>query len=198
MSDAIVFTQSELCAALDNGARSIILCDNKFRLPSDRDVTYTAIGQVSVSADFSDLQALGISCVNFVPKLKKRPKTIHISNKAVGVSSLDSGSYADSYRSSYGSGYKLGSFFSSYRLSSSYQNLTNTSYKTSYTTSYITSYRYKYRTSFSGSFTSSYRLSQSFKAGVSSFNLSSFINIFRSYDRILKEISVNGYGIHLI
>lgn len=194
MADAIVFTQDELCAALDGGARSVILCDNNFHLPSNQDIAYTAIGQVTASADFSDPETLGISCVNFTPKLKKRPKTIHISNKAVGVSSLNGGSYSGSYSGSYGSSYG-----GSYRGS----------YSSSYTASYITSYRYEYeyRTSFSGSFMSSYRLAQSFKIGfssfktdVSSFTLSSFINIFkrRSYNRILKEISVNGYGIHLI
>lgn len=201
MADAIVFTQSELCAALDNGAQSIILCDNNFHLPSNQNVIYTAIGQVEASADFSDPKVLGISCVNFTPKLKKRPKTVHISNKAVGVSSL-CGSYGSSYGSSYSSSYRLGSFSSSYRLSSGYKSSFSTSYSTSYNTSYITSYRYeyKYRTSFLGSFASSYRLAQSFKRGFSSFKLSSFINIFkgRLYDRILKEISVNGYGIHLI
>lgn len=204
MADAIVFTQSELCAALGSGARSIILCDNNFHLPSNQDIEYTAIGQVKASADFSDPDALGISCVNFVPKLKKRPKTVHISNKAVGVSSLNKGSYSGSYSSSYGGSYagsyRLGSFFSSYRLS--LKSSFSTSYSTSYNTSYITSYRYeyKYRTSFSGSFATSYRLAQSFKTGASSFKLSSFVSVFkrRSYDRILKEISVNGYGIHLI
>lgn len=71
----------------------------------------------------------------------------------------------------------------------------------SFAGSYRTSYRYWYKTSFSGSYRTSYRLSASFASSFSSsFKLTSFIGSFRRrvYDRILKEISVNGYGIHLI
>lgn len=59
--------------------------------------------------------------------------------------------------------------------------------------------------SFWGSYRTSYRLSASFTSSFSSsfgtsFKLTSFLGSFRRrvYDRILKEISVNGYGIHLI
>lgn len=67
-------------------------------------------------------------------------------------------------------------------------------------TSFASSYR-----SFWGSYRTSYRLSASFTSSFSSsfgtsFKLTSFLGSFRRrvYDRILKEISVNGYGIHLI
>lgn len=83
-------------------------------------------------------------------------------------------------------------------FASSYRSFAG-SYRTSYTTSFLTSYRHK--TSFSGSYRTSYRLSASFASSFStSFKLTSFIGSFRRrvYDRILKEISVNGYGIHLI
>lgn len=90
------------------------------------------------------------------------------------------------------------SFASSYR---SFWGSYRTSYTTSFLTSYFYRYRYEYRTSFSGSYRTSYRLSASFASSFStSFKLTSFIGSFRRrvYDRILKEISVNGYGIHLI
>lgn len=96
------------------------------------------------------------------------------------------------------------SFASSYRsFAGSYRTSYTTSFLTSYrfTTSFLTSYRYWYKTSFSGSYRTSYRLSTSFASSFSaSFKLTSFIGSFRRrvYDRILKEISVNGYGIHLI
>lgn len=85
-------------------------------------------------------------------------------------------------------------------FASSYRSFTG-SYRTSYTTSFLTSYFYRYKTSFSGSYRTSYRLSASFASSFgSSFKLTSFLGSFRRrvYDRILKEISVNGYGIHLI
>lgn len=97
------------------------------------------------------------------------------------------------------------SFASSYRsFAGSYRTSYTTSFLTSYTTSFLTSYfyryRYEYRTSFSGSYRTSYRYRASFASSFGSFKLTSFIGSFRRrvYDRVLKEISVNGYGIHLI
>ncbi len=182
MVNAIVFTQNELNKAIDHGASHIILCDNHFNLPSIPDIAYTAIGIVTASADFCSLDDFNITCVNFSPKLKKRPKTVHISNKAVGTASITD--LCSSHSGSFSSSYRFGSY---------------TSFITSYLTSFVTSYRYRYeyRQSFSGSY--SYRLSQSYSASFStSFKPASFLHKFKVYDRILKEISVNGYGIHLI
>ncbi len=98
--------------------------------------------------------------------------------------------------SSYSSSYKPASYSSSYRFSGSYRF---GSFNTSYITSFLTSYRYsyEYKTAGSGSYLTSYRLSGSY---MKSSALLSFIHLFkrRLYDRVLKEISVNGYGIHLI
>ena len=96
-----------------------------------------------------------------------------------------------SSNSSYFSSYKPGSYFTSYR------------YKTSFISSYLYNYRYEYeyRTSHAGSYVTSYRLLQSYNISFGSgFKISSFLSSFnhKIYDRILKEISVNGYGIHLI
>lgn len=193
MIDAIVFTQSELNAAIDAGASHIVLCDNNFELPSVHGIIYTAVGRVTASADFSNPEKYNIVCANFSPKLKRRHKIVHTSNKAVGTASIRS-SFA---KSSYSSSYKIGSYSTSYRFSQKYL----TSYVTSYITSYRYNYEYEYRTSYSGSYSTSYRLSQSYKTSFfSSFKITSFIHSFKRimYDRVLKEISVNGYGIHLI
>lgn len=99
---------------------------------------------------------------------------------------------------SFASSYRFGSLASSYRTS--YTTSFLTSYTTSFLTSYFYRYRYEYRTSFSGSYRTSYRYRASFASSFGSFKLTSFIGSFRRrvYDRVLKEISVNGYGIHLI
>lgn len=213
MADAIVFTQDELLAALNADAEDILLCDNNFHLPPKRNITYTAIGHVTAWADFSDAADFNITCIGFSPKTKKRPKTVHISNKAIGTASIQQGSSF----SSFGSGY--GSYNSSYRLSASYRHGSYgsgymlTSYGGSYSTNYRlwsgykmsfryqTSYGSNYNTSYSSSYSTSYRLSSSYKSSFSqSFTISSFIHGFKRkiYTRVLKEISVNGYGIHLI
>lgn len=88
---------------------------------------------------------------------------------------------------SYSSSYRFGSHTTSYTAS----------YVSSYLSSYLYNYRYEYRTSFFGS----YRLASSYKTSfASSFAISSFIRGLRHrfHARVLKEISVNGYGIHLI
>jgi hypothetical protein len=186
-TDTIVFTQSELNKAVDSGAVSIALCDNDFILPSVPNIHYVAIGKVTASINLDNSEQHGIVCANFSTRTKKRPKIVHISNKAVGTASLTGGSYKlgsfSSSTGSYASSYKFGSYTSSYR------------------TSYQTSYKALYKTSYSGSYSSSYRLSSSYKSSfLSSFKLSSFTHKFKH--KMLNfahaEISVNGYGIHLI
>lgn len=193
LTDTIVFTQKELNKAIDNGCTVIALCDNSFKLPPVPGIRYVGIGNVTASIDFDNPGEHGIICTNFSPKTKKRPKIVHIENKAVGIASLMNGSYKGSYSSSYkigsyASSYKIGSFISSYRLSSSYR------------TSFFSNYRheYRYRTSHFGSYFTSYRLGTSYRI-MSSFKITSFMRKFRhKFDYILTEISVNGYGIHLI
>ncbi len=209
MADAIVFTQDELLAALNGGAGDILLCDNSFHLPQNRNITYTAIGSVTASSDFADAADFNITCIGFSPKTKKRPKTVHISNKAVGTASIQRGSSFSSFGSSYGSykssyslstSYRHGSYGSGYMLGS-YGGSYYSSYRlwSGYETSFF--YRTSYGTSYGGSYSASYRLSSSYKSSFSqSFTVSSFIQGFKRkiYTRVLKEISVNGYGIHLI
>ncbi|MCC8169711.1 MAG: hypothetical protein LIO59_05025 [Oscillospiraceae bacterium] len=193
MIDIIVFTQKELDNAINNGCTVIALCDNNFRLPSVSDIHYIAIGKITASIELDHPEDYGIKFSNFSPKTKKRPKIVHVENKAVGTASLSSGSYSSSY-GSYLSSYKRGSYSSSY---GSYFS----SYQTSYLYSYRYNYRFNYRSSFSGSYSSSYRLGGSYRSSfASSFKLTSFIHSFKRgmYDYILREISVNGYGIHLI
>lgn len=106
-----------------------------------------------------------------------------------GSKKLSISTGGSSFASSYRYGSFAGSYITSYRLT------------TSFLTSYRYMYRYMYKTSFSGPYRTSYRLSASFASSFNaSFKLTSFIGSFRRrvYDRILKEISVNGYGIHLI
>lgn len=192
MADAIVFTQNELTAAINGGASDILLCDNSFILPPACGVKYTAIGNVTALADFDSAEALSIVCLNFMPKIKKRPKTVHISNKVVGAASITS-SFA---LSSYSSSYKFGSYASSYSLSGLGSYVMSFRFAGSYTHS-----SYRYKTSYSGSYSAFYRLTQSYKSSFStSFMLSSFMRGFKRklHSRVLKEISVNGYGIHLI
>lgn len=210
MPSTIVFSQTELEKALENGFSDIILCDSTFVIPLTGGIFYTAVGNVSVTAD-GDCDAFceaGVEFHGFTPKFtKKSPKKFaNVPRKMMSLSSSGGGSFSSSYRlgsfassyrfkSSYRTSYRT-SFTSSYRLASSFR----TSYRTSFTTSYrlASSYRTSYRTSFASSykFTSSYRSSYrgSFGAGFVSKALSSF-----AHRAVLRaEIAVNGYGIHLI
>lgn len=190
LTDTIVFTQSELDKAIDSGCKSIALCDNNFILPSIPNMHYIGIGRITASIDYDIPKNYGVICTNFTPKTKRRHKIVNIKNKSVGIASIKN---SDNKNNSYISSYKMGSYSSSYRLSSSY--------RASFSTSFVTSYKYEYRlkTSFAGSYTSSYRLGSSFSF-ITSFRFMSFIRSFKRkmYDYILTEISVNGYGIHLI
>lgn len=188
MPSTIVFSQTELEKALENGFSYIILCDSTFVIPLTGGIFYTAVGNVSVTAD-GDCDAFceaGVEFHGFTPKFtKKSPKKFaNVPRKMMSLSSGGGGSFSSSYR--------LGSFASSYRFKSSYR----TSYRTSFTSSYrlASSYRTSYRTSFASSykFKSSFR--GSFGAGFVSKALSSF-----AHRAVLRaEIAVNGYGIHLI
>lgn len=174
MLDAIVVTQSELTAAINSGALHILLCGNNFNLPDN--ITYTAVGKDTALISLEECH-----------------------NPQSPDSKLPPSSYKSSYRlSSYSTSYRLSSYSTSYRLSG-YR--TSFQYISSFLTSYRYSYEYKIRTSHFGSYNSSFRLSGIYKTSFkSSFKPASFLNKFRRkvYDRILREISVNGYGIHLI
>lgn len=66
---AIALTQNELDEVLSSGYTSIILCDNNFLIPRVENVTYTVLGTIQATADFSSDDAVyhNINFIGFTP-----------------------------------------------------------------------------------------------------------------------------------
>lgn len=193
--DIIVFTQEELLNAAGAGIKFICLCDNAFVLPSISGVHYTAIGNVSVSANMTkeELSALDIVYSGFSPELLPSKYTKKIDTKTNVLNTKSASSYISSYLlSSY--------FMTSYRYQTSYNTSYTTSYVTSYTTAYLTSYVTSYTTSYLSSYVTSYVTSYttSYKA-ILLCNTPLPQPEYQTEEHHGGEcIMVNGYGINLI
>ena len=97
MPGTIVFSQTELEKALENGFSDIILCDNEFVIPFIGGIAYTAVGNISVTAggDCDAFCKAGVEFHNFTPKFtKKSPKKFaNVPHKMMSLSSSGSGSF---------------------------------------------------------------------------------------------------------
>lgn len=188
--DVIVFTQEELYAALSAGNTSIGLCDNTFILPLADGIHYTAIGNVSASAQVceKEFKKHSVVCDGFSPRFAKSPAGAV--KKQPSAALLPAGSVS-SYMSSYLTSYFMTSYF-----------------MTSYMYEYEYEYRYKYKTSFGASYSASFAASYS-SSFASSFAASFFHSFGASFrgecrpENISQHsgtvcVMVNGYGINLI
>lgn len=195
--DTIVFSKDELQKAVENGYKNIALCDGSFELSAAQGVEYTAIGEVTASIPLSEraAQRRGIRFHGFTPSfaLKNSPVYRLI---PCPVKPAPQRNGASSYGTSYASSYSS-SFMTSYFSEWEYEWEYSTSFSAS---SFSGSFGTRLRSSFQGSFSGSFRLRSSFisagsgSAGSSSFRLSRRFR--RKY--IIKEISVNGYGLNMI
>lgn len=129
--DIIVFTQDELNDAINNGIKSIGLCDNKFVLPILGGMNYTAIGTMTACIDvsLSEFNRLDIACCGFVPSFTSKKLPLMIPTSHTSFTSSYITSYITSYSMYYEYEYET-SFFGSY----------TTSFRTSMS-SFVTSFR---------------------------------------------------------
>lgn len=109
--DVIVFNQTELDNAVSAGNKSICLCDGVFLLPSESDITYTKIGDVTV-----------------IPSVTPASVSSYASSYVT--------SYVTSYITSYITSYKY-EYEYEYTSSGSFVSSFLTSYTTSFGTSFI-------------------------------------------------------------
>ena len=182
--DIIVFCQEELDKALLRGCRHICLCDGQFSLAAYGGIRYTAIGSVSASfpAPREEADKLGIVFEGFTPGFAAVKTPVYALmpcpvRPPSSYSSSFSGSFASSFAAS---------------LSGSFGAL--------FITSFSGSFSMRLLTSFSGSFAASLRTSfrTSFRLKAGSFTGSFKTGYLIKRERIVKEISVNGYGLNLI
>ena len=210
--DVIVFSQSELDAALTRGITRIALCDNSFTLPDTDGIEYTLIGNAEIVSEKNKNE-------------DKPPVYANVDRKTLSYTSSYGSSYSGSFASSYSSSYASGSGGSylygyKYEYGGSYQ----TSYSSSFMSSYASLYASSYQTSFASSFYSfisgmsfewlasyggSYGFAYSFSYG-GSYNLGysfAYGGSFGGSGAALPDIIeyggsgiifVNGYGINLI
>ncbi len=182
--DTIVFSQRELCEAVGSGCRYIAVCDNEFTLPSEPDMHYTAIGDVSAAIPVTEKAAAetGITFDGFVPEFEAPAPEYALVQWRDESLSIGGGSFG-SFMSSYASSFLLTSFSGSYG-----------SFGGSYFHWYEYEYEYERVGSYAGSFSGSYGSfggSHSSLYGVGSYR--------DPYAHIINPfIFVNGYGIDLI
>ena len=186
--DTVVFSQRELCAAVESGLRSIALCDGEFELPLCPGIYYTGIGAVRASVRLTERAAAeaGIVFDGFFPEFEEEaPELAFV--PLHGVSASEDGSYSGSFASSYRLGsYFFGSYFGSYSLGS---------FSGSYFSLYEFEYEFETGGSYSGSYSGSYTGSYTGSFG-SRYGAGSYID---PYAHIINPfILVNGYGIDLI
>lgn len=166
--ERIVFNQNEL-DMIGTEAGSVALCDNDYIISPSPDTEYIAIGTVNAVVKCSAVQAISLGLT------------------FIGFDPVFDGNYepAPMARKELPS-----SFVSSF--TSSFKGSFSSSFTTSYTTSFSSMYEYEYRIgSFSGSFKGgSFKLSTSFTVGSMRMTLKK--------RPVVREISVNGYGLNLI
>lgn len=173
--EKIVFNQRELDAAAS--CRVIALCDNDYIITPRNDSEYIAIGNVRAVVKCSAIRAIsmGMTFIGFNPEFDDCEDYEEVTVPEVKSFS----SFASSFKSSFSTSFK-------------------TSFTTSYSTSFTHRHEYEYRTSFnkgsfSGSFTGgSFRMKTSFAPG----SMGTMIKLRKKY--VVREISVNGYGLNLI
>ena len=144
--DRIVFTQEELNAAVSDGARVILLCDNSFNIPLCSGICYHATGDVTafIDASPSDLNSLSIAFDGFEPVFGREdiPSYANVPHRMMSaVDAAEYGSYGGSFTSSFS-----GSFTSSFSSS-----FAGGSYGGSFSSSFAgesASFTASYRTSF--------------------------------------------------
>ncbi len=201
--DVIVFSQSELDAALTRGITRIALCDNSFTLPDINGIEYTLIGNAEIVSGKNENE-------------DKPPVYANVERKTLSCASSYGGSYSGSFASSYSGsggsysyGYKYeygGSFAGSY--ASSFMSSYASSYQTSFASSFYSfmggmsfewlasyggSYGFAYSFSYGGSYNFGYSFAYGGSFGGSGAALPDIIEYGGS-----GIIFVNGYGINLI
>lgn len=114
--DVIVYEQSELSDALENGYKHIALCDNCFYIPPVQGICYICIGDVKAYvglpnkklSEKNEIYFHGFKDENiiFTGKTKKHKKTAakHISAKSIQKAATSIRSSGTSYSSIGGSG----------------------------------------------------------------------------------------------
>lgn len=184
--DTIVFCQEELDNAVLQGCGHIGLCDGKFSLGTQGGIRYTAIGRVNASIPITKEEAHKRSVIfeGFLPEFAAADTPVRM---LMPCPVRPPSSYSSSFHGSF-----------SMVLATSFSG----SFSMMFVTSFSGSFSMRFVTSFSGSFSGSFRRGQSFRLSGSSF-LTSFRTSFKARylvreKRIVKEISVNGYGLNLI
>ena len=186
--DVIVFSQSELDAALTRGITRIALCDNSFTIPDTNGIEYTLIGNAEIVSGKNEGE-------------DKPPVYANIDRKTLSYTSSYGGSYSGSFASSYSGSYQTSytsSFMSSY--ASSYQ----TSFASSFY-SFISGMSFEWLASYGGSYGFAYSFSYggSYNFGYSFAYGGSYNGSGAALPDIIEYgssgiIFVNGYGINLI
>lgn len=184
--DTIVFCQEELDNAVLQGCGHIGLCDGKFSLGTQGGIRYTAIGRVNASIPITKEEAHKRSVIfeGFLPEFAAADTPVHM---LMPCPVRPPSSYSSSFHGSFSMAF-VTSFSGSFSMM--------------FVTSFSGSFSMRFVTSFSGSFSGSFRRGQPFRLSGGSF-LTSFRTSFKARylareKRIVKEISVNGYGLNLI
>lgn len=168
--DAIVFNNNELNSAVSAGAVSIALCDNTFVIPMQPGVHYYAIGNVSASIGMAKKDANENMIVfhDFLPEFSDVPAYANVMHGIHPRTPVNT-SFAASF---------------------------STSFAASFSTSFAASFSMLFAASFSTSFAASF--STSFGTSFATSFRTSFAQLHLREKYIVKEISVNGYGLNLI